>query len=544
MTSSVNNRVIDSTGAQATEQLPSAPKRFLIALALGLLACGKSGAPADGASPATPVPVVSIDPIIPPVRVPITPTIPDKRTPTQIAAAACTRSDGSWGCATPKPKTFAASSGSTPVTPASWTVPAWFIDPQNTSTAASDNNSCTTALAPCLTWGEINVHRWGCAGNPDQCPILAQATTITWMSSQTVATDPVSWNPQIQTTGLVDMVGAAPTSVTATFTLNTAKNRTLGANAILSGSFSAGAPAAGKLLQNVTHPSRAWILDLLSGSNYNITQPLVAQTPGGTISPAEVDTWTTGDTVNILTPVSINLVSSKGTVGVGTQLTFYQLQVSSTSGFNVTYIDSSNALTVLQEVSFSNNALYTYGGQGTYCSNCLPASGFVAQAIVFLAGGTTATSTLSGSFNNFLDGDYISGAGLNIFGGTTSIGFMFMGPFGGVTIQNGSSVSATTFYGGHVIYGTGATVDINIENASHFFLNGGTFTSDFTAPGLVTGIKLNGIASATCNTGADPGVLHNATTTPANLDTACGAGTGLGGVGFNLGGGSVSNVGP
>ncbi len=95
-------------------------------------------------------------------------------------------------------------------------------------------------------------------------------------------------------------------------------------------------------------------------------------------------------------------------------------------------------------------------------------------------------------------------------------------------------------YGTGIIYGSG-TNTINLLGAAHGQLMTGTFTAQFTAPGLVTGIQLNGSVNASCNTGADPGVLHNATTTPAHLDAACGAGTGLGGAAFRSAGASVAN---
>jgi hypothetical protein len=82
-----------------------------------------------------------------------------------------------------------------------------------------------------------------------------------------------------------------------------------------------------------------------------------------------------------------------------------------------------------------------------------------------------------------------------------------------------------------------------MKGASHLTeSNGATFVASFTAPGLVTGIKINGNTTASCHTAADPDVIHSATTTPAHLDAACGAGTGLGSDAFIFGGASVSTL--
>lgn len=83
-----------------------------------------------------------------------------------------------------------------PLTPASWTVPNWYIDPANTTGCAADTNTCTSATCagagtgPCATYAEIVVHRWGTTA-----PTLAQNTTVSFLSSHSDNSDPVILAP-------------------------------------------------------------------------------------------------------------------------------------------------------------------------------------------------------------------------------------------------------------------------------------------------------------------------------------------------------------
>src|SRR5215469_10074605 len=100
-----------------------------------------------------------------------------------------------------------------------WSVAAWFVDPQNTTTCASDDNSCTSAscgaagsgVGPCLTWQQINAIRWGCLGSPKGCPRLRQTTTVSFLSSQTNDSDPVYAFPTIEHGGSLILSAPLPT---------------------------------------------------------------------------------------------------------------------------------------------------------------------------------------------------------------------------------------------------------------------------------------------------------------------------------------------
>jgi hypothetical protein len=426
--------------------------------------------------------------------------------------------------------------------------PAWyslvqiFIDPQNVSGTASNSNNGTTSATAISTWAEA-VRRWGSVA-----PQIAVSLAITFLSSHVDDTDPVVWNPIINASAQLSIWGTVPASVAAVFTLNTAKNHAVGTNAVLTGSFSAGAPTAGKLIQNTTatKSSRAWICATDGGANWIISQPLALGAVGTGVPQAEVNSWTSADTVNVLTPVAVNVVQVAPVSDTGNKtLTLYQLTIFDPGGAGTNpCVLSGNVETI--ECSSQRNIIWSdaptaelqYASNHLYLGNLFSYTG----SPTMLAGATMGTGTtyLVSSGGAFFDGDHIIGANTTL-AGTQMI-------FGLVALLNGISVAAGTltqepfFYGSSVIYGTGGN-NINLQSYTRLTQGtGGTFVAAFTAPALVTGILLNGAATGQSHTGATPDVIASAiTTTPAHLDATAGP-AGFGGTAFNMGGASVSKV--
>jgi hypothetical protein len=140
----------------------------------------------------------------PPVKVAL-----DSRTPMQLAAAACRRSDGSWACpAIPRPLMASGNASAAQCGPAC-TVSSWYIDPQNTTTCASDANSCTSAtcsgagIGPCLTYQQIVTRR----GSTSPVYPYGQSYTIFFLSPQTANVDPIFGEDQLSGGGeaIIDM---------------------------------------------------------------------------------------------------------------------------------------------------------------------------------------------------------------------------------------------------------------------------------------------------------------------------------------------------
>jgi len=416
-----------------------------------------------------------------------------------------------------------------------------FIDPQNVSGTASDGNNGTSAATALRTYREA-VRRWGSTKMT-----LVVATAISFLSSHTDDSDPVIFEPVVSGNVQVSIQGAAPASVAAVFTLNSAKNRAVGTNSLLSGSFSAGAPAVGKLVANTTagKSSRAWIYNSAGGANWTMTQPLAPGAVGGSVSPAEVDSWASTDTVNVLTPVAVNIVKIAPVSDTGNKpVTLYQLTIFDPGGANTNpCVLSGNVQTL--ECSSQRKVIWadTPTGELQYITNhiALGAVQSYSGAPCFFAGATTAAiSYIPSSGGAYFDADHIIGAVLVFAGTQGAFGLVALDAL--VIIAAGTLTQERFFYGSSVVYGTGANTIRSQSYTRYSNGTGGTFVAAFTAPGLVTGFLLNGTGTGQSHTRATPDVIASAiATTPANLDAAAGP-AGFGGTAFNLGGAQLSNT--
>ena len=139
---------------------------------------------------------------------------------------------GGWAC--PAVKRPLMATGQTPIIPPSWTVPNWYIDPQNTTTCASDSNSGTSAtcggagIGPIVTYQELNVHRWGCQGDPSACPRLSPKHDAQLPQQADERGGLVFFDPSIELGGYAAVVcplGSAQQIATGTLNVVTLKNR-------------------------------------------------------------------------------------------------------------------------------------------------------------------------------------------------------------------------------------------------------------------------------------------------------------------------------
>ena len=203
-------------------------------------------------------------------------------------------------------------SGTAAGCPASWFQAAWFVDPANTSTCASDSNAtcgqstCTagvpgTADGPCLSYTQI-ASRWG-----TYSPRLQQVTTVTFMSSQSTEGDPIYWTPSLEQSAQAIIACTLPTpSQTGTLGVGTAaKNR---ATPALQQAQFASAAVVGQWVNNTTKGSSAWVNLLNSGTTYFMSQPLTTALPPGTFV-SEDNLWASGNAYSIYTLNNINLAN-------------------------------------------------------------------------------------------------------------------------------------------------------------------------------------------------------------------------------------------
>lgn len=271
----------------------------------------------------------------------------------QLALAACAKAGGGWAC--PGVTHPLMASASQPIIPPSWTVPNWDIDPANITGCASDSNSGTSStcgtsgIGPLKTYQELNVHRWGCLGNPIACPRLRQSTTITFLSSQTDGTDPVYFTPGVENGALVMIQGVltAAQQVCST-TLSAVTSKSIASNQLLDVAFtSCAGAAANQLVVNSTHSSRAWIYKSDGGGGWDMGQPLTPQAPPKSIFTGiyEVNTWAHPDSVVVYNPVQINLATYEPQyIDQSSLPSFYQATVFDPSGI---FADETNVSAVV-----------------------------------------------------------------------------------------------------------------------------------------------------------------------------------------------------
>jgi hypothetical protein len=458
--------------------------RRLAGLFFLLVACAPTPAPVPDAGPATvdiaPSPVIRPRPVPTPMLQP--PAVPDPRTPAQLTDAACRSATGAWRCRGPKPKLMAA--GDTPILPPSWTVPAWFIDPANSTTCAADTNNCTTGtcgaagsgVGPCVTWNEINVHRWGCFGSPRGCPRLRQATTVTLQSAQSTTADSIYAFPAIETgAGMLNLqcsLGATQQIASGVLGAVTAKNRNT--NQLLQAVLPAptGAYAGGELIVNSTHTARAWLNTLVSGTTWTISQPLVPEAPPFQTplvsAPAEVDTWTSGDTVTVYQPSTESIVDVSPIVGeYGAALNAHafvsQCSVAYPGAASVGLGLILGTSTMLVESSSSRQVVF--GSFAPDAATAMMNAYAVANGVAggppagntafFIIGGVVG-GTLNNGGNMGLDGDVIlqGSAQYTIFGfggAKAVLGDVYVA--GGITA--GGATLLSTRYTGPIVWGPG-----------------------------------------------------------------------------------------
>jgi hypothetical protein len=520
-------------------QMKRARPFLLLTLFAALWMCSTSSPVAkDAGMPSTvSVSVPGDDPFaLPAPTGPTAATQPDRRAPAQIERAACQGADGSWHCKNVvRPL---AADGPGPIIPSSWTVPAWFVDPQNLSMTASDQNSCTTAISPCLTYQQIYVQRWGCRGGPSACPRFRQTTTITFLSNHTDNTDPVYLYPASENAATVSVqgvFGAAQQIATGTIAALgfVAKDRTPPGTLLQANT---GATATEQVIVNATHPSVAITYKSLGAGVFAISQPLVAVTiPVAASPPAEVDTWAPGDSVTVFDPVKVNLVGVGGMLvdlngGFSNILTFYRLNVVSPgAAFGALQVNAGMTYFVESII----NRIVTQAPQApilfsAWTNTGIPAifhgsGGSTQQTFVsggYLRGGSASCSSCAwrqdvilgtfvntSEFNSLAVGAYIeAGKNFNIFGSmsVTSAGSVWGPgtlniPFRGTFIYPAGAAGATFKQGAFRMNGS------NLAHSMFTAANVDTPCGDIP----ITAANLDLASSATCATTGFGGTAYN-----------------------------------
>lgn len=414
-----------------------------------------------------------------------------------------------------------------------------FIDPQNVTGNAKDTNPGTNA-APLKSWAGL-VAKWGTI-----TPLITATTTITFLSSHTDNTDPVIARMFVARGGNVTIAGT-PITVTNGVVLasTTAKNRAAGSNTLLQTNIGATGAVAQRVV-NTTHASVAWVYKNVAGNVFSLTQPLVGQTIGGTLFPAEVDTTANGDSVNLQTLTNVNIVDIEpvSVDGFGS-FTLFQLQGFSPGGIGgaLMTVRGLGCPINFQECSFQRVVNSDSGVGGLSLVNCIYQGGpwHIAGEILCNGGGVYPSCIVSSFIGTdvIFDADFIVGLQTTMEP-RPNLGLVYLDA--NINLEHGLCALGTQSYGSHVIYGTAGKA-ITLQGSTKLFLQSGSFTAGITAPGMTGGITLNAVTNASSHTNANnPDVINsNITTSVANLDAAQST-TGFGGTAFRLGGCSITNT--
>ena len=385
--------------------------------------------------------------------------------------------------------------------------PSWYAlqqidwDPGNLSTHASDSNSCTGGINnSCLTWAEI-VRRYG-----SNAPTLTYGNSIkvNQHSAQAAGVDPVFFFPKLSGGGqaslIGDLVAAACTGCGSPVTAGTVTAKVQGGPGTLLqiASMPAGS-AAGMLVCNSTRSNSCAYIDSMSSSTATMQQPVAAtgyNLPTGLPNPSENNAWSTGDTLNIYTPILSNLkawhptsgdlVSGSGQLSMG----FVQfLEIadpsgSGTSSFGVV-ADGVNVISMCRVDPRLHVSYFSGRGDGVYIigSTMMQSIFTFAGAPAFAFGGAAATGiTIQQGGGMNVDGDIIihSTWALNGFaqvGNAYSNGTVSVGAGGA-----GGQLKLSLLTSGVSLWGSGA---LTMSPQGTVYLPSGTFAADLLLSGAI-----------------------------------------------------------
>lgn len=451
--------------------------------------------------------------------------------------AACTLPDGSWACSARRPQTFKAS-GNSPLTPVSWTVTDWWIDPANGSGTASDQNDCVSATTACLTFGEVIQHRLGTFS-----PRLVQPTRFHQLSSQALNTDFVFFEPYVANGGQAILLGSLiPNGAPFTPGGLTAKVRG-GPGQLLTLTTVPAYVAAKNLIFNSTRSSYAFVDSVIAGPNAVMSQPIPASviTTVGIPTLSEDNTWAAGDTYQANTLPLVNLKRwhpDGGDVGAGGASTqasggwtqFVQYADSSGTGASEYPFEGDSAINVISACQISpriHSSANNGRGQALYIIGS-DASQPVAQ---YGAGSTNNLAVFGGvqrstaNYTNvLLDGDAIAHGAIVFIGTSNFIGALFSDS--SLTITGFTQVNPTIWGSATVAVQAGSTLRNSAANFAASLLTSGalklgTLTTGFTSPVCST-FTLNGVTQVNV---APPGGTHFPANAPISWGLATVGGT-------------------
>jgi hypothetical protein len=416
---------------------------------------------------------------------------------------------------------------------------AWFVDRQNSTGVASDENTGLSSAAPLLHKAEI-VRRWG-TPSPN---LNAVNVLITYLSADTDNSDPGLFSPFFSAGATLKHIAALPAAgFTGSLLAVTAKNRA--GNLALRSTFTTttGAVAINMLLVNATRGnSRAFAQRNTGAGLWQISQPFAPYTGTGNPPNTEVDTWANGDAITGYALQNIDLAL------IGGQVVEYQ------AGFVI-------PSHIVQQLTIWDPQV----GAFDPCVLAGQATGLLIEAVSLRATTCGGTQTLRWQLSNVsLNVEFIASGAGPVAEGPIIAGGILNGIFladsptlqGDTIVASTSTVFSNTLFNGPLFYDTGVVARLlgSCGGASgnpqygvgKFNLVQGVMSYSGAAATLFAlsgGLQINGATNAYSNaTAAGLTTTHLVALTPANIDAAAGA-AGFGGLAYVPGVGAFQQSG-
>jgi len=410
-----------------------------------------------------------------------------------------------------------------PTPPISWSVTDWYLDPKNLSGVASDSNSCTSVSAPCLHWSQI-ITRW-----TTPSPSLSVGVAVHLLSEQSAGGDFVQVLPYlVGASGKFSFVGT-PSLVGSSFSAGTTTPKTQGnpGTDLTIASMPAGA-IAGVVVHNITRDSYA-IIHSMSGTTATMEQPFSSATLT-TVVPitcptSEDDSWTTNDTLQLLSLPNLNL-SAVNVSGGG----FNSSLTSGSVWFQMVHVTNPNPdPTTFSSIQIANNgsaltfSLCTFDVQVDAISNntsasttllaCrMPQGAVVGNSVQVLGGGSPGILEQA-SGTGFYGNDVILDSQPNVLSGS----MRFYGTHLTTLLDVDGPSSSVDLMQANALWGAGS---LNLDPATTCRLDNGTW---------VNSLKLSALTMATAGGSTTTGTAYSAgvwtggiSLTSANLDSHAG----------------------
>jgi len=409
-----------------------------------------------------------------------------------------------------------------------WLQANWYVDP----VAGNDGN---TGLSPATAVKTITggiIYKWG-----TREPILQQNTTIFLLKPETLNQEYIALSPIMVGGTIFGIVGTPQLVTTMVLGAVTAKNRST-PQLLTAAGFGSGLLAPGQLVVNTSRgSSRAFIQDITTGTA-TFTQPLAQASIADAIAfppfvPAEVDTWTTGDSVSVYTVPLLNL-KEFAPAGGDTTLAeeggtwwvqyVYVPDVTGTDGTSVFAVGSIDCVGNLFDSRIGPYFVLGVPGAEGIESNqavgCWLNGGCTAQSASVI-GGAANTYGLSLGDYGAVDGDCICDPTCTASSGTAFWGMAYVvatspgtsGPFNGATLKL-DDINAAAGYACFA-WGPGA-FDVS-DNSTCEKVVSTIWATIFLVKGATT---LDGASTGTSYAPGAPGVWTDGRTlNAADLDT-------------------------